>query len=248
MPSNATFVIKGDIEPRALHEIAERALGSLEERPHPRRPQFAPPEIVVGRKDFRDQDPNAARSVVYVKKLVHMEEGGDLLAERAARLIVLGFAQSRLVGSLNEVLVDRDKLAVGSVGCAITRIAPRTIAFSVTAGVAPDADPDKLRLAIENYVEGLAERGIPDAAIARLKTRVVDAISNGDKDPNTVYGRLVGWLAAGDRFETFSQWPQAFAAVTPADVAAVLQRVSSPGRIVTGIQTPLISPVSVPLP
>ena len=82
---------------------------------------------MVGRKDFRDQDPNAARSVVYVKKLVHMEEGGDLLAERAARLIVLGFAQSRLVGSLNEVLVDRDKLAVGSVGCAITRIAPRTM-------------------------------------------------------------------------------------------------------------------------
>jgi zinc protease len=246
MPSNATFVIKGDIEPQALREIADRALGGLEERPHPRRPQFAPPEIVLERKDFREQDPQATRSAVYVKKLVRMEEGGDLLAERAARLVVLAFAQSRLAGSLNEVLVDRDKLAVGSVGFAITRIAPRTIAVSVTAVVAPDADPDKLRLAIETYIEGLAERGISDAAIVRLKTRAVDAIGNGDKDPNAVYGRLVGWLAAGDRFETFAQWPQAFAAVTPFDVAAVLQRVSSAGRIVTGILTPPVSPVSVP--
>jgi zinc protease len=241
--NNATFVIKGDIEPAELKQIAEQALGRLARGPLPPRARPAPPAVVVERKDLREEEPRITRAAVYVKKLVRIEDG-DLEAQRAARQIVVSFLQSRLVGSPNEVIVDRGKLAVGQLGIGITRVAPRTFSLNISGTVAPEADPDRLRAAIEDYFDGLAARGIPDAAITRLQTRLADARSNADKDPNQVYGRLVGWLAAGNDYDRLADWPQRLAAVTPADVAAVLKGLSSPGRIVTGILSPAkIEPV-----
>jgi zinc protease len=243
--NNAAFVIKGDIEPAALKEIADQALGGLQSRPLPPRARQTAPAVVVERKDLREEDLQVTRAGVYVKKLVRVEEG-DLVTQRAARQIVLSFLQSRLVGSPNEVIVDRGKLAVGQLGVGITRVGPKTFALSIGGTVAPEVEPDKLRAAIEDYIEGLATRGIPDASITRLQTRFADARGNADKDANAVYGRLVGWLAAGNSYEGLMRWPQQVAAVTPADVAAVLQGLSSPGRIVTGILTPAKAAEPVP--
>jgi zinc protease len=234
--NNAAFVVKGDIEAAALKEIAEHALGGLEARRLPPRLQLRPPQVMVERKDLREEDSQVTRPAVYVKKLVQIE-GGDLVTQRAARQIVLNFLQSRLVGSPNEVIVDRAKLAT-QLGIGITRVAPKTFSLSIGGAVAPETDPDKLRAAIEDYVDGLASRGIPDATVTRLQTRLADARISADKDPSAVYARLVGWLAAGNSYEALARWPQQIAEVRPADVAAVLQGFSRPGRIVTGIITP----------
>jgi zinc protease len=235
--NNADFVIKGDIEPAALKEIADRALGKVAARTLPPRARPAAPVVVVERKDLQEEEPRVTRAAVYIKKLVRIEDG-DLEAQRAARTIVLGFLQSRLVGSPNEVIVDRGKLAVGQLGVGITRVAPKTFTLSISGTVAPEGEPDKLRAAIEDYIAGLATRGIPEVSITRLQTRLADARSNADKDANAVYGRLVGWLAAGNSYDRLADWPQRLAAVTPADVAAVLQGLASPGRLVTGILSP----------
>jgi zinc protease len=235
--NNATFVVKGDIEPAVLKDIADRALAGLESRRLPARARLAEPAVAVERKDFREEDSQITRAGVYVKKLIRVEDR-DPAAGRAARQIVINFLQSRLPGSPNEVIVDKAGLAVGQLSVSLTRVSPRRFALTVAGNVAPDAEPDRLRAAIEDYVETLAANGIPAATIVRLQTRFADARANADKDPSVVNTRLIGWLSQGNRYDDLADWPRQIAAVTPADVAAVLQRLSSPGRIVTGILSP----------
>jgi predicted Zn-dependent peptidase len=237
-------VIKGDIEPAALKDIADRALTGLASRRLPPRARQQEPQVVIERKDFREEDPQVKRTGLYVKKLFRMEEP-NLVANRAARQIVLNFLHSRLPGSPYDVLVDRAKLATGQPLVTLTRVAPKTYALTVGANVTSDAEPDKLLAAIESYLEALATNGISAQTITRLQTRFADARANADKDPALVYSRLVGWLSQGGRYEDLAEWPQRVAAVSPGDVATVLQGLSGPGRVVTGILSP---PKAGPVP
>jgi zinc protease len=234
--NNATFVIRGDIEPVALKDIAARALTGLTARRLPPRARLQEPPVVVERKDFRAEDSQIRRAGLYVKKLFRMEEP-DLATNRAARQIVLSYLQSRLPGSPYDVIVDRAKLAAGQPLVALTRVAPKTFALTVGADVTSETEPDKLLAAIESYFEALATNGISAQTITRLQTRFAEARANADKDPALVYSRLVAWLAQGGRYEDMAAWPQRVAAVSPGDVAAVLQGLSGPGRVVTGILT-----------
>ena len=245
--NNTVFVVKADIEPAALKDIADRALADVATRQLPPRARLAAPAFAVERKDFREQDAQITRAGVYVRKLFRMEEG-DLAANRAARQIVLSFLQSRLPGSPHDVIVDKANLGVVQIVTSLARVAPKIYALTMAGNVAPDADPDKLRLAIESYIDALAGNGIPAATITRLQTRFADARVNADKDPSAVYSRLIGWLVQESRYEDLAQWPQRIAAVTPADVASVLQGFSSPARIVTGIlepAKPALAPVNI---
>jgi len=235
--NNVSFVLKGDIEPAALKDIADRALTGLVPRRLPPRARLQEPQIVVERKDFREEDAQVRRAGLYVKKLFRMEEP-DLVGNRAARQIVLNFLRSRLPGSPYDMIVDRAKLAAGQPFVALIRIAPKTFMLTVGADAAPDVEPEQLLAGIAGYVAALANSGIPAQTIARLQTRFAEARANADKDPAQVYARLVAWLAQGSRYEDLAAWPQRIAAVTPNDVAMVLQGLSGPGRMVTGILVP----------
>jgi zinc protease len=235
--NNVTFVIKGDIEPAALKDIADRALTGLAPRRLPPRARLLEPQIVIERKDVREEDATVRRAGLYVKKLFRMEEP-DLAANRAARQIVLNFLHSRLPGSPYDVIVDRAKLAAGQPFIGLTRVAPKTFALTVGADVTPDTEPDKLLAAIESYLDALATNGIPAQTIARLQTRFAEGRANADKDPALVYSRLVAWLSQGGRYADMVAWPQQIAAVSPGDVATVLQGLAGPGRVVTGILSP----------
>jgi zinc protease len=96
--NNTIFVIKGDIESAALKDIADRALTGLVARRLPPRARLQEPQVVIERKDVREEDAQIKRAGLYVKKLFRMEEP-DLVANRAARQIVLNFLHSRLPGS-----------------------------------------------------------------------------------------------------------------------------------------------------
>jgi zinc protease len=235
--NNTIFVIKGDIESAALKDIADRALTGLVARRLPPRARLQEPQVVIERKDVREEDAQIKRAGLYVKKLFRMEEP-DLVANRAARQIVLNFLHSRLPGSPYDVIVDRAKLAAGQPFVALTRVAPKTYVLTVGADVAPDVEPDKLLAAIESYLDALAKNGISTQTIARLQTRFAEVRANADKDPALVYSRLVTWLAQGGRYEDMTVWPQRVAAVSPGDIATVLQGLSGPGRVVTGILVP----------
>jgi zinc protease len=235
--NNVYFVVKADLDPASLKEIAERALADIKPRRLPARPAAQPPAIVAERTDIREQDAAVKRPGVYFKKLVHIEEGSDNLTG-PARGLVTNFLQSRLPGSLYDALVEQDKLAAGAVAISMSRIAPKTVVLSIGADVAPDVAPEALLAGISDYVEKLGANGISVDAIERLKKRSMEASAIADKDPRRVYSRLVAWLAARNRYEELARAPERIAAVTPDHVAVVVKGLAGPGRIVTGTLTP----------
>jgi zinc protease len=236
--NNSYFVVRADISPGDLKEIAERALAGIEPKQLPARSAAnRQPGIPVERKAFREADVQVKRASVTYKKLVRMENG-DTNAQRAARVVLGNFLRSRLPGSPHEALVEKRQLAADTPSVAIERVAPKSLTLNITAEVAPDAEPDALLAAIGAYVDGLA--GAPPSAelIARLKQRLADGRANEDHDPALVYNRLVAWLASRNTYESYLMWPGHIAAVSRADVAEALAALSGPGRVMTGLLLP----------
>jgi zinc protease len=239
--NNVDFVVMADIEPAALKEIAARAFAGLEPRPLPPRTFAKQPAIVDERIDVAERDATVKRPGVYFKKLVRIEED-DAYAAGAARSLIVSFLTSRLPGSLYDVLVDRGKLAAGAPAVSIARVAPKTLALTVGADVAPDVAPEKVLAAITGYIEQLGAVGMSPEALARLKTRFAESRAIADQDPRQVYNRLVGWLAGRSSYENLALWPQKIAAVSVEGTGAMLKGLSGSGRIVTGTLLPAGTP------
>jgi predicted Zn-dependent peptidase len=239
--NNVDFVVLADIEPAALKEIADRALAGLAPQMLPARGFARQPSIVDERTHVVEQDTSVKRAGVIFKKLVRIEEG-DLYASGAVRALVASFLSSRLPGGLYDEIVDKGKLTTGAPSVSIGRAAPNTLTLTIGADVARDVAPERLLAAINAYVDGLGRSVIPPETLTRIKTRFADGRATADKDPRQIYGRLTGWLAARNRYENLALWPQQIAQVSPERVAAILQGLSSPGRIVTGTLAPAGSP------
>lgn len=237
-PNNVFFVVKGDIDPEVLKGIAASALEGIVARPLPQRARLQAPEIVVERKDLREEDKSVKQAGVVLKKLVHVDEA-DPLAIDAADTLVTNFLTSRLPGSPHDVLVEKGKLAADSVSVALERVAPKTFVVALSANVAPDVAPTVLLSAMADYVDGLSQSGIPEKSIERLKKRYATSYANAERDPTTFYNFLTGWLANDYRFEDLADWPRRVAAVSASDIETILRGISGPGRIVTGILAPL---------
>jgi zinc protease len=234
--NNVFFVVRGDIEPAALKDIADRTLAGLNPQTLPPRAILRPPQLVIERKEFREEDAAVRRTTVIVRKLVRVEEP-DVIAARAARGVIGSFLGSRLPGSPHDVLVERDKVA-GAVSISTERIAPRILKINLAADVAPDSTPERVIAALEAYVDALARTGIPDQTIERIKTRYVEGRAIADREPAQVHSRLINWLASRSPYDGLAQWPARLTAVTPADVATVLRGMSGEGRVVTGVLAP----------
>jgi zinc protease len=238
--NNVDFAVMADIEPAALKEIAAKALAGLAPRSLPPRVFAKQPAIVVERTDLVEDDAGVKRAGVFFKKLVRVEDD-DGTAAGAARSLALSYLTSRLPGSLYDAIVDRGKLSATAPTVSIARVAPKTLALTIGADVAPDVAPEKLLAAISGYVEHLPGEELSAETLARLKTRYADARAAADAEPRQVFGRLVGWLAGRSRYENLALWPQQVAAVPLERVAGLMKALASPGRIVTGTLTPKVA-------
>lgn len=235
--NNAYFVIRADISADELRGIAARTLGKLREKRLPARATLKQPAIPVERKDFTQADPAVKRPSVYYRKLIRIENG-DTQSQRAARALIVSFLRSRLPGSPHDVLVDRQEVANGTPGIAIERVSTRTYTVRMSAEVAPDVTPEKLKAAMEAYVDGLAALDFPQEQLDRLKLRAANARSSEDQDAHIVYNRLVSWLANRSAYAEMAAWPKRIAEVTPAAIKEALASLSVQGRVVTGALVP----------
>lgn len=235
--NNAYFVVKADMSAEELKAIADRTLGKLRAKRLPPRATLKQPAVPVERKAFTESDRAVKRASVLYRKLIRIE-GGDTPAQRAARSILVSFLRSRLPGSPHDALVDRQEVANGTPFVGIDRVAPKTFVVRMSAEVAPDVDTDKLRAAMEAYVDGLAGLAFPQDLLDRLKQRAADARRNEDKDAVVVYNRLVSWLSNRSDYADLALWPQRIAGVSQPAVREALVSLAAKGRVVTGSLTP----------
>jgi zinc protease len=235
--NNAVFIVRGDIEPAELKEIADKALAGLEARPLPPYPVFDNTKLEPGRDDMKLTNPRIKRSGVIVKKLVRMDDA-DFIRRRAARSILANFLTSQLPGSLYDALVEREELAAGPPSYSLNRVAPGIFALTIAADVAPVATPERLLHAMTAYIDNIGNIDLTDVLIDRLKTRFSNGRANADKDAALVHKRLIDWFDQRNTFAAYNAWPGEIASITGDDVRAAAKDLSGPGRIVTGVAGP----------
>lgn len=235
--NNVWFVIKSDIEPQELRQIAMQHLGALAPARLPVRPRAAPVEISPGADHVLTRDLQAGVTAIAYRKLFAFNES-DALSGRAVATVLSNILATQLPGSLYDALVERQKLAHEAPGISISRLETGVYQLSINVRPAPGVADSSMLDAISAYVAGLAKLVVSDRNIIRIKTRLADARAADDGEPSRVYRRLVSWLAAGYAYQELSIFPARLEAVTREEISALAGAAAGRGWVVSGVLSP----------
>ncbi len=239
---HVAFFVAGPVEAAALKAIVDRRLGAAPAAgPSPARDwlKVAPPAPETRR--FARAD---ARIVEPAATLWRTVRAPDLDAQklRAARWLLVEFLASRLPGGPHAELVDRQEIARSVRGFSIDLPAEGIAQIAMTATPDGGATPDATLAALSDYLAGLARRGLDEATLARLKQRYALAWERASRNAQARAARASEWFAlaatAPPDPAALAHTPGIVAALTKAEVDAVLAALAGPGREAQLVFTP----------
>ena len=236
VPNNVFFVVAGDISELALKGIVQRTLGNAGEQPLPERAWRDPYRVEPLQATVREASEAVRRRAVIASKVVQVVDDDPTL--RPARTLLVSFLRSQLPGSPHDVLVERENVTDSVSFADVTRLIPGIYRTTIGAEPHDESDPERLAAAMQKYWRGLAETGIDERNLARLKRRFEEGQKLADRQGERIYGRIVDWIGMGNEYDTLAVWPRRIAAVTVADVNRLIQAIAAEGREVTGILVP----------
>jgi predicted Zn-dependent peptidase len=218
-PNNAVLVLAGDITPAEAQPLVEKYFGAIKPGPV-NNPAAADVPTLAASKTIVMKDRVAA---VQIQKhwAVPGLQSNQLAALDIAGSILGGLASSRL----DNILVRNEKLAVGvSAGLQPFQ---RIGMFEVDATVKPGVDPAVVETRLDEIMADYIANGPTEDEVRRAATREVSGRIRGLEQVGGFGGKAVA-LAEGQVFvgdsDFYRKTLDAYAAVTPADVKAVMQQ------------------------
>ena len=218
-PNNAVLVLAGDITPAEAQPLVEKYFGAIKSGPV-NNPAAADVPTLQASKSIVMKDRVAA---VQIQKhwAVPGLQSNQLAALDIAGSILGGLASSRL----DNILVRNEKLAVGvSAGLQPFQ---RIGMFEVDATVKPGVDPAVVEKRLDEIMADFIANGPTEDEVRRAATREVSGRIRGLEQVGGFGGKAVA-LAEGQVFvgdsDFYKKTLDAYAAVTPADVKAVMQQ------------------------
>jgi len=218
-PNNAVLVLAGDITPAEAQPLVEKYFGAIKSGPV-NNPAAADVPTLQASKSIVMKDRVAA---VQIQKhwAVPGLQSNQLAALDIAGSILGGLASSRL----DNILVRNEKLAVGvSAGLQPFQ---RIGMFEVDATVKPGVDPAVVEKRLDEIMADYIANGPTEDEVRRAATREVSGRIRGLEQVGGFGGKAVA-LAEGQVFvgdsDFYKKTLDAYAAVTPADVKAVMQQ------------------------
>lgn len=175
-PANAVVIVAGDVQPEQVRALAEQHYGRLRSAPVPtRKPQDEPVQKGLRRVELKAPAEQSYVALAYrVPRLVSLEPGpqrDDALALTVLAAVLDGYSGARLERQLAQ---GTQRLA-DSVG-ADNGLMGRGPQFFMLEGVpAPGVAPQVLEDALRAQVRQIAEQGIHEAELRRVKTQWVAA-------------------------------------------------------------------------
>jgi zinc protease len=228
-PNNVWFVIRGDIPPERLKEIADKALAGIAEKPLPARLKDAHPALGPAPEAYRMRHPDVTRTLVVVGRMVRVAET-DYLRQQATMTLLSAYLGSRFEGSGFDRLNETQRVAADDLSFYLRRVAPSTLVLSLASSVAAGRTAAELQAAMAAYIDRIGSDGVPsEEQFRRLRQRMLDQIARAHQ-PVQVHGRLVSWLADGRTPERFDQWAGIVGSITRQDVAALAAALAAPGK------------------
>ena len=218
-PNNAVLVLAGDITPEKARELTEKYFG-----PIPRGPVNNPREASVPTlaapisETTHDRVANAQVSINWA---VPGMLDPDAVPLSVGASVLGGLASSRLDNEL--VRGDQTAVSVSASNGAFHRVGM----FDITLNVKPGEDPAAVEARARQILDGLIANGPTAEEVERVKTQYVSRVVQGLEQVGGFGGKAValaeGQLYAGDP-EHYKKELQAYAAVTPAQVQAAMQK------------------------
>ena len=232
-PNNAILIVAGDVDAAEVERLAREHYGPIPAStaiPPRLRPQ-EPPHRAARRVEMRDprvREPSVGRTY-----LAEPRRTGD--QGRAAALAVLADV---LGGSSVTSVLARELLVEGDVAIDAGAFFSDTGLDATTFGVYATPRPGVSLAEAEAALDAVLSRMIVDGPdpdhVERIKARLRAAEVYALDDQGRRARRYGVALTSGLTVQDVADWPEALAAVTPADVQAAAAAVFAPERSVTG--------------
>lgn len=235
--SNATFVIYAPVSAEEVKPLVAKYIDPLSNRKVPSRGwldalrSFTPMDEAV-----RVEDAETRRTEIYLQRIVRYEEP-DISAAGAVNSILADYLNSQIKNSLWDVFVEDRKLATG-IHISATGLGAGVLWYTVSATLEEGVEPNQLKPAIEDYIRGLAETGVDESILTRLKRRRVNDRVEVEKEPQRTLSALTSWFSSHGTFDDWNSRAQTYADVTADKVKARLAIMAQPGRQVFGVLAP----------
>ena len=238
-PANAVVVVAGDVDPEAVRQLAEKHYGGLPVQAVPeRKPQAEPAQKGLRRVELKAPAEQSYVALAFkVPRLASMDktpEHDDALALTVLAAVLDGYSGARL----ERALAQGDKRLADDVG-ADNGLMGRGPQFFVLDGVpAKGTRPEALEAALRAQVKKVADQGVTEAELQRVKTQWV--ASEVYKLDSVFYqARELGtaW-ALGLPPDSGEQVIQRLRQVTAAQVQAVAQKYFGDDALTVAILRP----------
>ena len=246
-PANAVVVVAGDVDPEQVRALAEKHYGRLAVQPVPeRKPQDEPPQKGLRRLELKAPAEQSYVALAFkVPRLVSMEPTpahGDALALTVLAAVLDGYSGARLERSL----AQGDKRLADSVGAG-NGLMGRGPQFFILDGVpAKGIAPEALEAALRAQVKKVADEGVTEAELQRVKTQwVASAVYKLDSVFNQARELGVAW-ALGLPPDSNEQVIARLRQVTAAQVQAVAKKYFGDDELTVAILRP--QPMSAQAP
>jgi zinc protease len=228
-PNNAILVVAGDITMEKLMPIVEKHFGSIPSRPVPSRHRVTEPghEGVVVNID--QENPRVSQVNLHIDYAAPNFRGPN--SEHYYPLAVLAqILGGNDISRLYKSLITDQKLAV-STSCAYDgdSLDPETLSFSAT--LAPNTQLIALKVALNDLIREVVEKGVTDAELADAKRDILATLAFA-RDGNTSSVMTFTRLAVGFTVDQVENWPNQINAVTSAQVHEAAKFVLSKNPVV----------------
>lgn len=230
VPANAVLVVVGDVSAKTVRKLAEKYYGPINSGVAPARPKLPMPEMVKSSEvvvnDARVRQPAWSLNIMAPSlgtAAVERVRAFEVLAE-----VLGGGATSRLYKAL--VLAEGKAVSAGA-GYSSSGMGPGKFIFY--ASPKPGAKLDDIALEIKAELKKLAEYGLAQGELARVKKRMAaDAIYIRDSLKSGAWA-LGGALAANNKISHVEDWPDHIKNITEQDVISAARQLLNESRKVT---------------
>lgn len=238
-PNNAYLVVVGDVDHQQVFRDAERTYGAIAARALPERRISAEP----AQRGTRASEVQAPAELPYVALAWHVPALRDPAADRDAyALQVLAAILDGYDGArLNRTLVRDKRLAV-SAGAGYDGSSRGPALFYLDGAPAPGHDSSALQSALRAEVQRIANEGVSDTELNRVKTQ---AVANRVYKRDSLMGQAmeIGYLeAAGLSWRDEDRLLEGLRSVTADEVRSVALRYFGDETLVVARLIPQAAP------
>jgi len=235
-PNNATLVVTGDVDAKAVHALAEKYFEKIPRKMlSVTRPQTEPQQVGIRRLTVKAPAENPYVVLAFkAPTLRNVEHDEDVHALDVLSAILDGYDNARLSAKL----VRTDKVA-NSVGAGYSNIARGPVLFMLDGTPAKGTTTEQLEKLLRGEVERIAKEGVSEEELNRVKTQL---IASQIYKRDSIFGQAmeIGVMeTSGLSYRDIDRVIEKLRAVTAQQVQSVAQRYFSDDTLTVATLVPL---------